>query len=217
MRHLATMQVLPLPLIPAPACAGTGSSGDRGGSFCTTSPLSLPGIAVRRTACFRTPMTRQSMSSAAKTAVLLCLAHLITDARVKPAHDAECGARANLRRFLIHLSNSHFAVRRAKLRRPVSLRRRVRRLLRLPSGCEGMARQGALPLIGSISASPCEDAEAPPGAPPGQSYVRAHLRPSSSASPNVGSGTAAPGRALRFRAFGLPLLPHVRRPLVSSH
>jgi len=64
--------------------------------------------------------------------------HFIMDARVKPAHDTENVPR-------VAISDSLFKQPRAKLRRPVSLRRRVRRLLFLPSGYEGMARQGALP------------------------------------------------------------------------
>src|SRR4026209_1557266 len=82
--------------------------------------------------------------------------------------------------------------------------------LLVPSECEGMARQGALPSSVYDPHLLAEMRKAPRGAPPEQPYVRAHLRASSSASPNVGSGTAAPGRALRFRAFGLPVLPAAR-------
>jgi len=102
------------------------------------------------------------------------------DARVKPAHDAEkCGARvppfrmcpgrsaaelARPRHSRIHFSNSppSLALRRGKptLRRPYSLRRRVRRSpLPYPRKCEGMARQVARPLS-LLTASPLENAGA---------------------------------------------------------
>ena len=65
----------------------------------------------------------------------------------------------------------------------------------------GDGAPGGAAVVGSISASPCEDAEAPPGAPPEHLLdARAHLRSSSSASPTVVNGIPAPGRAFRFRA-----------------
>ena len=66
----------------------------------------------------------------------------------------------------------------------------------------------------SMSAPSCEDAEAPPGAPPGHRAMpglicgRLH-----SASPTVVSGIAAPGRAFRFRALGLSFLLSFAGPL----
>ncbi len=69
------------------------------------------------------------------------------DARVKPAHDAECGARAILTRFPIHLSNSPPSPKatagKPTLRRPVSLRRRVRRRLWGRSASPGRRTEGA--------------------------------------------------------------------------
>src|SRR5262249_46257857 len=90
----------------------------------------------------------------------------------------------------------------AKLPRPVSfsLRGRVRRLS--PLRMRGDGAPGGAAVVGSVSAPPCEDAEAPPGAPPEQFFslpglICGRLR---SASPTVVNGRPVPGRAFRVRA-----------------
>ena len=67
----------------------------------------------------------------------------------------------------------------------------------LPSGCEGMARQGALPSSVQDPHLLAEMRKRLPARHPNMFNVRAHLRPSSSASPTVVNGMPAPGRAFR--------------------
>src|SRR5262249_29409113 len=79
----------------------------------------------------------------------------------------------------------------------------------------GDGAPGGAAVVGSRSAPPCEDAEAPPGAPPGHlSTSRVICGRLTSASPTVVNGMAAPGRA--FEGAPLLLLARTTRRSVSQ-
>jgi hypothetical protein len=116
-----------------------------------------------------------------------------------------------------HFSDSLVKQPRAKLRRPVSLRRRVAPSPSLPSGCEGMARQGALPSSVSVRISLRRCGSASRRATRASCNARAHLRSSwCRFARGRRRNHSAPGRALRFGAVSCRSCPAVPWPLVSS-
>jgi hypothetical protein len=75
----------------------------------------------------------------------------------------------------------------------------------VPLRIRGDGAPGGTAVVVEVAASPLEDAEAPPGAPPGQVLsARAHLRSSCSASPNVGGGICCAGPRFPFSRPRLP-------------
>ena len=81
--------------------------------------------------------------------------------------------------------------------RPVSLRRRVRRLLSCPPDTRGWRARGRCRRRFKIRISLRKCGSASRRATRTSLNARAHLRPSSSASPTVVNGMPAPGRAFR--------------------
>ena len=125
--------------------------------------------------------------------------------------------RSVCRAILIHLSNSPAKKRRAGLARfapgqapsPVFfIEAPGRPVFPSPLRMRGDGAPGGAAVVGSISASPCGDAEAPPGAPPEHlsmpGLICGRLLP---LRPHVVNGTAAPGRAFRVAVLigGFPI------------
>ena len=110
--------------------------------------------------------------------------------------------------ILIHFSNSQVSIEQALS--PCFFAAPGTPSSFFPSGYEGMARQGALPSSVQDPHLLAEMRKRLPARHPNMFNARAHLRPSSSASPTVVNGTAAPGRA--FRAPSRSGFPDPRLP-----